>query len=94
MLSARAQSATESGACCTDGCSDGHYCGCSLTAEGGTLVDSGSVGLTGDWKSDTCGRGEKRAEKEILAGDDIVPGAKAGAEARVRVGARAGALMP
>jgi hypothetical protein len=81
------------GACCTDDCSDGHYYGCSLTAECGTLVDSGSVGLTGDWKSDTCGRGEKRAEKEIPAGDDIVPGAEAGAEAGVRVGARAGALM-
>jgi hypothetical protein len=67
-----------------DGCSDRHCCSCSLTAEGGKLVDSGSVGLTGDWKSDTCGRGEKRAEKEIPAG----------AETRVRVGARAGALIP
>jgi hypothetical protein len=45
-----------------DSCSDEHYCDCSLTAEGSTLVDSGSVGLVGDWKSDTCGRGEKRAE--------------------------------
>jgi hypothetical protein len=63
------------------------------TAEGGTLVDSGSVGLTGDWKSDTCGRGEKRAE-EIPAEDDTVPGAKAGAKTGVGVGARAGALMP
>jgi hypothetical protein len=54
----------------------------------------GSVGLAGDWKSDTCGRGEKRAEKEIPAGDDTVPGAEAGAETGVRVGARAGALMP
>jgi hypothetical protein len=54
----------------------------------------GSVGLPGDWKSDTCGRGKKRAEKEILAGDDTVPGAKAGAETRVGVGARARALMP
>jgi hypothetical protein len=77
-----------------DGCSDGHCCGCSLTAEGGTLVDSGSVGLTGDWNSDTCGRGEKRAEKEILAGDDTVPGAEAGAETGVGVRARARALMP
>jgi hypothetical protein len=54
----------------------------------------GSVGLPGDWKSDTCGRGKKRAEKEIPAGDDTVPGAKAGAETRVGVGARARALMP
>jgi hypothetical protein len=77
-----------------DGYSDGHCYSCSLTAEGGTPVDSGSVGLTGDWKSDTCGRGEKRAEKEIPAGDDTVPGAEAGAKTRVRVGARAGALMP
>jgi hypothetical protein len=77
-----------------DDCSDGHCCGCSLTAEGGTLVDSGSVGLTGDWKSDTYGRGEKRAEKDIPAGDDTVPGAEARAETRVGVGARAGALMP
>jgi hypothetical protein len=60
-----------------NGCSDEHCCGCSLTAKDGTLVDSGSVGLTGDWKSDTCGRGEKRAEKEIPAGDDTVPGAEA-----------------
>jgi hypothetical protein len=45
-----------------DGCFDGHCCDCSLTAEGSTLVDSGSVGLAGDWKSDTCGRGEQRAE--------------------------------
>jgi hypothetical protein len=45
-----------------DDCSDGHYCDCSLTAEGSTPVDSGSVGLAGDWKSDTYGRGEKRAE--------------------------------
>jgi hypothetical protein len=45
-----------------DDCSDGHCCGCSLTAEGSTLVDSGSVGLAGDWKSDTYGRGEKRVE--------------------------------
>jgi hypothetical protein len=77
-----------------DGFSDGHCCGCSLTAKGGTLVDSGSVGLTGDWKSDTCGRGEKRADKEIPAGDDTVPGAEAGAITGVRVRARAGALMP
>jgi hypothetical protein len=77
-----------------DGCSDGHYCGCSLTTEGGTLVDSGSVGPTGDWKSDTCGRGEKRVEKEIPAGDDTVLGVEAGAETGVGVGARAGALMP
>jgi hypothetical protein len=62
------------------------------TAEGGTLVDSGSVGVAGDWKSDTCGRGEKRAEKEIPAGDDTMPGAEAGAV--TGVGARAGALMP
>jgi hypothetical protein len=45
-----------------DGCSDGHCYGCSLTAEGSTLVDLGSVGSAGDWKSNTCGRGEKRAE--------------------------------
>jgi hypothetical protein len=45
-----------------DGCSDGHCYGYSLTADGSTLVDSGSVGLAGDWKSDTCGRGEKRRE--------------------------------
>jgi hypothetical protein len=45
-----------------DGYSNGHCCGCSLTAEGSTLVDSGSVGLVDDWKSETCGRGEKRAE--------------------------------
>jgi hypothetical protein len=45
-----------------DGCFDGHCCDCSLTAEGSTLVDSGSVGLAGGWKSDTCGRGEQRAE--------------------------------
>jgi hypothetical protein len=82
-----------------DGCSDGYCCSCSLTTEGGTLVDSGSVGLTGDWKSDTCGRGKKRAKKVIPAGDDTVPGAEAGAETRVGVrvgvGARAGgALMP
>ena len=77
-----------------DGCSDGHCCGCSLTAEGSTLVDSVSVGLAGDWKSDTCGRGEKRAEKEVPARDDTVPGAEAGAETGVGVGARAGALMP
>jgi hypothetical protein len=77
-----------------DGCSDGHCCGCSLTAEGGTLVDSGSVGLTGDWKSDTCGRGETRAEKEIPARDDTVLGAEAEVETGVRVGARGGALMP
>jgi hypothetical protein len=77
-----------------DDCSDGHCCGCSLTTEGGTLVDLGSVGLTGDWKSDTCGKGEKRAEKEIPAGDDTMPGAEAGAEAGVGVGARAGAHMP
>jgi hypothetical protein len=77
-----------------DGCSDGHCCGCSLTTEGGTLVDLGSVGLTGDWKSDTCGKGEKRAEKEIPAGDDTVLGAEGGAETTVGVGARAGALMP
>jgi hypothetical protein len=64
------------------------------TTEGGTLVDSGSVGLTGDWKSNTCGRGKKRAEKEIPTGDDIVPGAEAGAETGVGVGARAEALMP
>jgi hypothetical protein len=53
-----------------------------------------SVGLAGDWKSNTCGRGEKRAEKEIPAGDDTVPGAEAGAETGVGVKARAGALMP
>jgi hypothetical protein len=75
-----------------DGCSDGHCYDCSLTVEGGTLVDSGSVGLTGDWKSDTCGRGEKRAEKEIPARDDTVSGAEARAE--TGVGARSGALMP
>jgi hypothetical protein len=77
-----------------DDYSNGHCYGYSLTAEGGTLVDSGSVGLTGDWKSDTCGRGEKRAEKEIPAEDDIVPDAEAGAETGVGVTARAGALMP
>jgi hypothetical protein len=77
-----------------DGCSDGPCCGCSLTAEGGTLVDSGSEGLIGDWKSDTCGRGEKRVEKDILAGDDTVPGAEARAETGVGGGGRAGALMP
>jgi hypothetical protein len=27
-----------------------------------TAAFEGSVGLAGDWKSDTCGRGEKRAE--------------------------------
>jgi hypothetical protein len=27
-----------------------------------TAASEGSVGLAGDWKSDTCGRGEKRAE--------------------------------
>jgi hypothetical protein len=53
-----------------------------------------SVGRAGDWKSDTCGRGEKRAKKEIPAGDDTVHGAEAGVETRVGVGARAGALMP
>jgi hypothetical protein len=77
-----------------DGCSNEHCCGCSLTTEGGTLVDSGSAGLIGDWKSDTCGRGEKRVEKEIPGGDDTVPGAEAGAETGERVRARAGALMP
>jgi hypothetical protein len=77
-----------------DDCSNEHCYGCSLTAEGGTLVDSRSVGLTGDWKSNTCGRGEKRAENEIPAGDDTVPSAEAGAETRVGVRARAGALMP
>jgi hypothetical protein len=45
-----------------DDYSDGHCYDCSLTAEGSTLVDSGSVGLAGDWKRDTYGRGEKRAE--------------------------------
>jgi hypothetical protein len=39
-------------------------------------------------------RWEKRAEKEIPAGDDTMSGAEAGAEAGVGVGARAGALMP
>jgi hypothetical protein len=58
------------------------------------MVDSGSVGLTGDWKSDTYGRGEKRAEKEIPTGDDTMPGAEAGAETGVGVGARARAPMP
>jgi hypothetical protein len=58
------------------------------------VVDSVSVGRAGDWKSDTCGRGEKIAEREILAGDDTVPGAETGAETGVRDGARTGALMP
>jgi hypothetical protein len=37
------------------------------------MVDSVSVGRAGDWKSDTCGRGEKIAEREIPAGDDTMP---------------------
>jgi hypothetical protein len=52
------------------------------------------VGLTGDWKSDTCGRGEKRAGKDIPAGDDTMSGAEAGAETGVGVEATTGALMP
>jgi hypothetical protein len=58
------------------------------------MVDSVSVGRAGDWKSDTYGRGEKIAEREIPAGDDTVPGAEAGAKTGVRDGARTGALMP
>jgi hypothetical protein len=58
------------------------------------VVDSVSVGRAGDWKSDTCGRGEKIAEREILAGDDTVPDVEAGAETGVGDGARTGALMP
>jgi hypothetical protein len=56
------------------------------------VVDSVSVGRAGDWKSNTCGGGEKIAEKEIPAGDDTVPGAEARAE--TGVGAMTGALMP
>jgi hypothetical protein len=58
------------------------------------VLDSVSVGRVGDWKSDTCGGGEKITEKEIPAGDNTVPGAKAGAKTGVGVGARTGALMP
>jgi hypothetical protein len=58
------------------------------------VVDSVSVGRAVDWKSDTCGGGEKIAEKEIPAGDDTVPSAEVGAETGVRVGARTRALMP